>query len=148
MGMNQPTTPVEDVLDLIRVLLFIQILVIFATALEGLVFGGFSGAPAPGILTALAGLLTVLAYRGLGRQSERSRRWLVRFQRAWILVGAVDLLLAIFLAGRGLELVPTLTRFVLPWVLIRFLRRADLVEAMQADPLDRAITQEASHVLA
>ena len=147
-AMNQPTTPVEDVLDLIRVLVFIQILVIFATAIEGLIFGAFAGAPGPGLLTATAGLLTAWAYRGLLRRSARARIWLIRYQRASILLGVIDLFLAIFVAGRWLGLVPTLTRLVLPWVLIRFLKRPDVIDAMETTPELPSNHEEPVHVLA
>ena len=66
---------------------------------------------------------TMFLMRGLGRGSTRSRKWVIRLQLGWIALAAIDLLLAYFLADRGLEPVPLITRMLIPTLLIYLLRR-------------------------
>ena len=123
--MSKITRPRDDnsLLEIVRILVFVQVVIAIVTAIEALLVGTLMGAPGPGVVTGAAALMTSVFYVGLRRRSPRSRKWLVRFQVGWIVFGTIDLLLAIFLARRGLELVPLLTRFVLPYAIFRILRK-------------------------
>ena len=133
----------DSLFEIVRILVFLQVAIATVTAIEALLVGAFMGAPGPGVVTGAAALTTGVFYVGLGRRSPRSRKWLVRFQVGWIFFGVVDLLLAIFLARRGLELVPILTRFVLPYAIFRILRKPSIRAEFEPRP-----TQEAAHAVA
>lgn len=113
----------DSLFELVRVLVFVQVVIALISAIEASIVGVFMGAPGVAVVTGTAAILTAAFYVGLGRRSPRSRKWLIRFQVGWMAIATVDLLLAVFLAGRGLELVPLLTRIVLPYAIFRILRK-------------------------
>lgn len=118
----------ESRVDIIRILVLVEAAITSVMAIEGLAaiaFGGPVAAPIAlfGFLTA-AGTLWLV--RGIGRRSKKARKVAIWLQVGILIVAAVDLLLAIFLAQRGLELVPTLTRVVLPVTVFRLLRKPDV----------------------
>jgi len=89
-----------------------------------------------GVMTAAGGPLDItlviqLAYavvlltavRGLRRRSRRVRKTVLWLEWVVIALALIDLVLALLVAHRMLELVPTLTRLVLPYAVIRLLRR-------------------------
>jgi len=139
--MNRSARNDDSLVEIVRILVFMQVIVASVTAVEGLVVGAFMGAPGPGLVTGVATVLTAVLYIGLRRRSPRARRWLVRFQVGWIAFATIDLLLAVFLARRGLELVPILTRFVLPYAIFRILRKPHVrAEFEPAPPTSREVT--------
>lgn len=121
------TSPQMDtsVLGVIRTLLLIQGGIAVMSTLEALLVGATFGVMlAPIILlTAGAAFLTLMAARGVVRRSPRARKTAIWLEGLVLVFAAIDLFLAIVLAKRGLELVPVLTRIVLPIVIIRLLRR-------------------------
>ena len=74
---------------------------------------------------------------GIRRRWRRARTVTVSLQVLWLVGATLDLLLAAFLARRGLELVPTLTRIVLPFALFRIMRKPQVREAFGARPSRR-----------
>lgn len=70
--------------------------------------------------TAVVVVALLLLVRSAGR--GRARRALVWFERSLLLWFVVDSALSLTLAQRPLELVPTLTRFVLPLVILRLVK--------------------------
>ena len=140
VGMEKPLTVRDDnsLIEIVRILVFVQAVIAIVTAIEALLVGTLMGSPTPGVVTGIAVMLTIVFYVGLGRRLPRSRKWLVRFQVGWIIFGTIDLLLAVFLANRGLAMMPMLTRFVLPYAIFRILRkphvRAEFDPAAVAKP--------------
>ena len=147
--MEKPLTVRDDdsLIEIVRILVFVQAVIAIVTAVESLLVGTLMGSPTPGVVTGIAAMLTIVLYVGLGRRSPRSRKWLVRFQVGWIIFGTIDLLLAVFLANRSLAMVPMLTRFVLPYAIFRILRkphvRAEFDTAAVAKPDAEPSTPEA-----
>ena len=117
-----------SVLGVVRILLLIQGGIAVLSTLEVSVAGLALGpAVAPLILlNLLAAGLTLGAARGVARRSRRSRRLAISLEWIVLVFALVDLLLAIFLAKRSLELVPVLTRLALPVAVIHILRRRDI----------------------
>lgn len=136
----------DSLVEVVRILVFVQVIVAAVTALEGLVVGAFMGAPGPGLVTGVAAVLTAVLYTRLRRRSPRARRWLVRFQVGWMFFATIDLLLAVFLARRGLELVPILTRFVLPYAIFRILRKPHV--RAEFAPASPPANEEMTHAMA
>lgn len=121
------TSPQMDtsVLGVIRTLLLIQGGIAVMSTLETLLAAAAFGpllAPIV-VLTSGAAFLTLMAARGIVRRSARARKTAIWLEGFVLAFAVVDFLLAILLAKRGLELVPVLTRIVLPVVIIRLLRR-------------------------
>ena len=65
----------DSLLEIVRILVFVQLAIAIVTSIESMVFGAFSGSPGPALLTLVAAGLTTVFYIGLGRRSPRSRRW-------------------------------------------------------------------------
>ena len=124
----------DSLLEIVRILVFVQLAIAIVTAIESMLFGAFSGSAGPALLTLGAAGLTTVFYIGLGRRSPRARRWLIRFQVGWIAFASIDLLLAIFLAGRVLAPIPLLTRIVLPYAIFRMLRKPAVQAEFWAAP--------------
>jgi hypothetical protein len=93
-------------------------------------------------LNLAAAVLTLLAARGVARRSRRSRRLAVSLELIVVFFAVIDLLLAVFLAKRGLELVPVLTRLVLPLALLHILRRRDIRAEFGLGPSRRQRRQD------
>ena len=112
-------------LGVIRTLLLLQGGIAVMSTLEALVaaatFGPFSALVV--VLTGGAAFLTLMSARGVVRRSRRARTTAIWLEGFVLAFAVVDLILAILLAKRGLELVPVLTRIVLPIAVIRLLRR-------------------------
>ena len=144
----------DSLLEIVRILVFVQLAIAIVTSIESMVFGAFSGSPGPALLTLVAAGLTTVFYIGLGRRSPRSRRWLIRFQVGWIAFASIDLLLAIFLAGRVLAPIPLLTRIVLPYAIFRMLRKPAVQAEFWAAPVPNSLisevvtTRDQSHAMA
>ena len=123
-------TPIwgDSRVDIIRILVLIEAAIASVMAIEALAAIAFSGpAAAPLVVAAvLAAAATLWLVRGIGRRSKRARKVAIWLQVGILIVAALDLLLAILLAQRGLELVPTLTRVVLPVTVFRLLRKPDV----------------------
>lgn len=122
-AMKERTTTLVDVA---RVLVLIQASIAVVSLIEVLVVGATGSPLGPVILVNLAfaaGLLALTA--GIGRRSRRARKTLLWIEVTVIVLAVVDLILSLLLAQRPLELVPTMTRLVLPFAVFRLLRRPD-----------------------
>lgn len=122
-------------LGIVRVLLLLQggfaLLSTFEVVMTG-VATGFLPALAPAVaLTAATGLLFLVLAAWISRRSRIARRIAVAAEVTVVAVALVDLGLALFLAHAPLDLVPLLTRFVLPVGVIVLLRgpRRPMAEA-------------------
>lgn len=133
-----------SVLGVIRTLLLIQGGIAVMSTLEALLaaaaFGPLS-APIV-VLTGGAAFLTLMAARGVVRRSPRARTTAIWLEGLVLAFAVVDLFLAIVLARRGLELVPVLTRMVLPVVIIRLLRRRQVRAEFGLGPTRRQRRQD------
>lgn len=113
---------------MIRLLLLVEAAIAVVMSLEGgvaLLFGGPAAAPVA-VLALLAPVGVFWLMRGMRRRSRAARRLALWLQVAILFIAAIDLSLAVILAQRGLELVPTLTRVVLPVAIFRLLRKPDV----------------------
>lgn len=122
---RRPRQPVPgSAVDVARALLVVQGAVAATAALEVAVWAAF-GMPVgvPVLLTGGAALLTLALAAGVGRRSRLARRLVILAEVAWVALALVDMALAVALARRGLELVPVLTRILLPLAVVRLLRR-------------------------
>jgi hypothetical protein len=124
LGLPEPPDP--TVVDLARVLVLLQgAFAVLSTVELGVwaIFGGI-GTLAPSFaLTAAAAVATLSLAAGLGRRARRSRRLVLWVEGAVLFAAAADLVLALLLAHRPLELVPMLTRVALPIAVIVLMRR-------------------------
>jgi ABC-type spermidine/putrescine transport system permease subunit II len=107
---------------------YILVLVQGAIAVVSLIeIGVMTAAGGPLIITMLVHLVYAVvmlaAARGLRRRSRRARKTVLWLEWVVIALALIDVVLALLLAHRMLELVPTLTRLVLPHAVIRLLRR-------------------------
>jgi hypothetical protein len=117
--------PPDSRVDVVRILLLIQGGIAVTSTIEVFLVGAFTGffiAPLM-LLTLVAAVLTLWAARGVRLRSRRARKVTFWAQGTILAFAIIDLLLAIFLARRGLALVPTVTRIVLPVAIMRTLRR-------------------------
>ncbi len=140
METTSPTPAMDtSVLGVVRVLLLIQGGIALLSTLEVAVAGMAVGpAVAPLVaLNLLAAVLTLAAARGVARRSRRSRRLAISLEWIVLLFAIVDLLLALVLAQRSLELVPLLTRVALPFAVIRLLRRREIRAEFELGPTRR-----------
>ena len=117
--------PVDTRVDVVHILLLIQGGIAVTSTIEVFLVGAFTGfliAPLI-LLTLVAAIVTLGAARGVRLRSRRARRVTLWAEGTILVFALIDLLLAIFLARRGLALVPTVTRIVLPIAIMRTLRR-------------------------
>ena len=124
-GFDAETMNDDSPVDIARLLIFVQGAIAVTMTLEAAI-GGLLAGPAVVFVvvpTLVAAILTLWLARSVGRRSRRARRLVVIIEVMVVLLALVDLLLAIVLAQRSLELVPILTRLVLPLAIIRLLRR-------------------------
>jgi hypothetical protein len=141
----KPASPVErshsDLVDLLRVLVLVQGGLALLSTVEVLLWMLFSGGSAgplgpTALITASLATATLAIAAGLRRRSRIARWGAFVIEAGIILVFLVDLGLALFMAHRALELVPILTRLVLPLAVIVLLRnrsvRADFASARAA----------------
>ncbi len=84
-----------------------------------------TGAPLAFPLAASCGLTaaTLVAAGRLSRNGRRTRRVVILLESMWLAGAAIDVGLSVALAHRGLELVPSLTRIVIPVGIIVLLTR-------------------------
>jgi hypothetical protein len=131
--------PADELIDVARLLVFVQGMVGFVAAFEvGVVAVATGGLLLPAfLLTAVGAVATLALASGIRRRRRRARTAVVTLQVFWLIGAAIDLLLAVFLARRGLEIVPLLTRIVLPVALFRVLRRPHVRAAFGAKPSRR-----------
>ena len=128
----EPATgaPADTRVDVIRILLLIQGGIAVTSTIEVFLVGAITGffiAPLM-VLTLVAAIVTLWASRGVRLRSRRARKVTFWAEGTILAFAVVDLLLAIFLARRGLALVPTVTRIVLPIAIMRTLRRPHIKE--------------------
>ncbi len=130
--------------EVAALLLFVQgaIAVTFAVEAVGaaIVFGG---APAfSALLTVLGAVVTLVLVARLRQRRRSARRWAMALQVGWIVVAAIDLVLALVLAGRGLTPTGFVVRMLLPgaifWLLRRPAARAEFGAGEAADPVDES----------
>jgi hypothetical protein len=135
----KPTRSTDELIDLVRVLILVQGVVGFVATIEvGIVAAATGGLVLPSfLLTALGAGLTLGLVVGIRRRNRRARTAAITLQVLWLLGATIDLLLAAFLARRGLEIVPTLTRIVLPIAVFRILRHPRVRSAFGARPSRR-----------
>ena len=129
METTLPTPEIDvSVVGVVRILLLIQGAIAVLSTMEVLLAGVAQGILLGPIilLTAGAALLTLIVARGVRRRSRRARKAAIWLEGFVLLFAAVDLLLALALAHQALELVPFLTRIVLPIAVIRILRFEDV----------------------
>lgn len=125
---EQPTSNAvveEDTsfLAIVRILLLLQGAIGLASFIEVTIAGAAQGIPLLPIMALTGGSATLtlwLAAR-VGRRGRKTRRTIVILQYLWLFGATVDLLLSVAMTQRILELVPTLTRIVVPIALIRML---------------------------
>jgi hypothetical protein len=123
-GMERTTGQAGDLVEVVRVLVLMQGAILVATTIEAAIFSvAFGPAAGPGVLlTGGAAVLTLATSRGLGRGRRWARRLTVGAECA-ILAGAIlELALSVLLAGATFGIVPTLTRLVVPIVVIVAIR--------------------------
>ncbi len=114
--------------DIIRILVLVEAGIALVMALEALAALAFSGPLAAPVVVAagLAAMGTLWLVRGIGRRSRRARKITLWLQVGILFFAALDLALAVAIAQRGLEMVPFLTRVVLPITVFRLLRKPDV----------------------
>ena len=129
----------QSILGVVRILVLVQGAVALVAALQVVVVGTLMGAPL-GILIvggiAAATLALVLA-TGVTRRSRRARRTLLILEVMCLIAAAADLLLSLFLARRGLGLVPMMTRILLPYSIYRMLRPPEVRHEFGLGPTRR-----------
>jgi hypothetical protein len=107
--------------ETLRILLLVQVAIFFVSLFEAavasLLFPGPIGVV--GNTIAIAALMWFIWAAGRGR-SPRSLVWFERSLLVWFLL---DTALSLGLAHRPLELVPTLTRLVLPLAILSLVKR-------------------------
>ena len=115
----------DSLLDVIGLLVLLQGGIAVVSTLEagilGAVVGG--GALVLTVINLVGAGVALIASWGIRRRSRVARKTVIWIQIGVLVVAGLELLLAIFLAKRGLELVPVLTRVALPIAVIRLLRR-------------------------
>jgi len=113
-----------DWLAVLRILLIVQGIVAVVATIEASIVAVFIG----GLVLPLAALnltgagLTLYVAARIGRHSKGVRRLAVVLQTGWLAFAVIDMSLAIAITQQPLELVPTLTRIVLPLTIFRMLR--------------------------
>ena len=112
-------------LGVLRILVLVQGAIAVVAAVQVLAVGAFLGAPLLVLILLGTGaaVLTLALGAAVVRRSRKARRILVILEVLWMIGAAVDLLLSLFLAKRGLGIVASLTRIVLPYAIFRTLRR-------------------------
>lgn len=122
--MKTTRTSHEDPLVVVTLLVFLQGAVVVALAAEAIgttfLFGGAQILSAG--LTVLATVATVILGSRLKTRRRSTRKWIMWFQVAWLTFAALDIALALFLAGRVLTPVGMLVRVVLPGSILWLLR--------------------------
>lgn len=118
----------EGRIEVIRILVLVEAAIAVVMSVEtlaALAFGGPAAAPLV-FVAATAAIGTLWLVRGICRRSRRARRLAIWLQSGIVLVAVIDMALAVIVAQRGLELVPTLTRLVLPIAIFRLLRKSEV----------------------
>lgn len=144
MGMNNIDHTYDGPVEVASLLLFVQGAIAVAFAFEAvgaaIIFGG---APAiPALLSVAGAVVTFVQLARLRKRRRSARRWVMALQVGWIVVAAVDLILALVLAGRGLTPTGFVVRMLLPgaifWLLRRPAARAEFGTREAADPVDES----------
>ena len=106
-------------------LLFVQGAIAVAASAEAigmaLASGGASAVSA--LLTVAGATATLILVARLSRRRRSARRWVMALQVGWVSLAAIDLALALAIAGRGLSPTGFLVRMVLPMAIFWLLRR-------------------------
>ena len=133
-----PDPPDDGIVDVIRVLVLLQgafALLVVVEIVFWALFAGTVGALGPSLLltvAAAAGSFCLAA--GLRRHSRLARRLAFFVDGGILLFALVDLALAVFLAHRPLDLVPTITRLAMPAAVLVLLRRRSVRAVFGAGP--------------
>jgi hypothetical protein len=122
-----PDPPGGGLVEVVRVLLLLQGAFATLVVVELGLWIGFSGMVGglgvSLLLTAASAAAAFILAAALGRHARLARRLTFLIEGAILLLALVDLGLAVFIAHRSLDLVPTITRLVMPVVVIVVLRR-------------------------
>ena len=124
--MYQETSDVcGELLDVVRVLLLMQGAIATVSTVEALVGSAAFGAPisAVVVLSCIGAVVTLWCAARIGNGSRRVRKLVIIAELTWLTFAGFDLALSLLLTQTPLELVPTLTRIVLPVAVIVLLRR-------------------------
>jgi hypothetical protein len=108
-----------------HILVLVQGAILVAGTLEAIVFLAFVG-PASVVslgLTAAAAILTLATAGALARGSPRARRWTLVAETGVVVIGVIDLVLALLMTGEPLGPVALLGGIVVPVSVIAILRR-------------------------
>jgi hypothetical protein len=123
--MNKPSYSGEGPVAVVALLLFVQGALTVTLAVEAvgeaILFGGASALSAA--LTVAGATFTLVLVARLPKRRRSTRRWIMVLQVGWVTLAAIDLVLAVALAGRGLTPSGFLLRFVLPGAILWLLRR-------------------------
>ena len=85
---------------------------------------GFGSVGLPVLLTLTGSLVILALVRGLRLRRRRARRFVIATEVVMVVIGVVNLGLALLLTQQPVELVPVLTHFLIPLSVIHLLRRA------------------------
>jgi hypothetical protein len=123
-GMERTSGQTGDLVEVVRVLVLMQGAILVATTIEAALFSvAFGPAAGPAVLlTGGAAVLTLATSRGLGRRRRWARRLTVGAECAVLAGALLELALSLLLAGAAFGVVPTLTRLVVPIIVIVLLR--------------------------
>lgn len=138
--------PIDDLLEVARVLLLLQGSILVATTIEaliwGVIFGGTAGVP---VFMSGAAALVILVARARVRADRRWTRKLVYAVEGVILATlTLDTVLAVALTGALPPAVALLTRFVLPISVILLLRRSARTTAAPISSITAAAVEGVS----
>jgi hypothetical protein len=121
---RQPTNA-TDLVEVAHILVLLQGAILVARTIEAAFFLAFAGAASVVSLgvTASAAVLTLATAAALSRGSRRARRWTLIAESGVIVVGVVDLLLALAMTSEPLGPVELIVGLAIPAAVIVLLRR-------------------------
>lgn len=132
-----PDPPDASLVDVIHALVLLQGAFALLVVVEIMFWAlaGTVGSLGPSLLltiAAAAGSLGLAA--GLRRHSRLARRFTFFVEGAILMLALVDLALALLLAHRPLDLMPTITRLVMPVAVLVLLRRPSVRAVFRSGP--------------
>ena len=119
----------DSLLGVVRILLLLQGSIAVLSTIE-VSFAALALGPTavPVALLSLITAIVMLALaRMVGKRSRVGRRLAIWAESLVLLFAVVDLFLSLVLAQQLLEMVPMLTRFAMPYAIIRLLRRPEVL---------------------
>ncbi len=133
-----PDPPDAGLVDIIRVLVLLQgafALLVVVEIVFWALFAGTAGALGPSLLLTVAtAAASFCLAAGLLRHSRLARRLAFFLEGGILLLALVDLSLAVFLAHRPLDLVPSITRLVMRAAVLVLLREQSVRAVFGAGP--------------